>query len=79
MEYVGFADADDEIVVRGSLEDHRCIVFYHRQGVLKAALAVNIWDVVDNPKTMLSRGRQMDLRRLTDEDVPLTDLLKPAP
>lgn len=79
LEYVGFASGDDEIVVRGSLAERRCVVFYHRQGVLKAAMTVNIWDVVEDLKTLVSAGRQMDLRRLADEDNPLTDLLTPVP
>ena len=47
MEYVGHADADDEVVVRGSLEDREFRAFWLRDGDVVAAMHVNDWDASD--------------------------------
>jgi 3-phenylpropionate/trans-cinnamate dioxygenase ferredoxin reductase subunit len=41
IEYVGFARNWDQVVVRGSLEEQRFLVFYLVSGVMKAALGLN--------------------------------------
>jgi 3-phenylpropionate/trans-cinnamate dioxygenase ferredoxin reductase subunit len=74
MEYVGYADAADSVVVRGSLDTREFIAFWHRDGVVSAAMNVNVWDVVDDLKAIVSARRPVDLARLVDEDVALSDL-----
>ena len=39
-----------------------------------AAMAVNVWDVLDDVKPLIASGAVVDLDRLTDASVPLTDL-----
>jgi 3-phenylpropionate/trans-cinnamate dioxygenase ferredoxin reductase component len=41
IEYVGFARNWDQVVVRGSLEEQKFLVFYLVRGVMKAALGLN--------------------------------------
>jgi len=41
LEYVGHATTWDEVVLRGSLQERRCLVFLLRGGVLHAALGLN--------------------------------------
>jgi 3-phenylpropionate/trans-cinnamate dioxygenase ferredoxin reductase component len=72
MEYVGRGAMDDDVVVRGSEESGEFIAFWQRQGLVTAAMNVNIWDVNDDLRALI--GRQIDPSRLTDEEVPLTDL-----
>ena len=54
MEYVGLADpATDHLTVRGELADRKFIAFWHRDGVVTAAMQVNTWDVVDELKASI--------------------------
>jgi 3-phenylpropionate/trans-cinnamate dioxygenase ferredoxin reductase component len=75
MEYVGQADTADAVVVRGSLEKREFIAFWHRDGVVSAAMNVNVWDVVDHLMAIVTARRPVDLARLTDEDVALPDVV----
>jgi 3-phenylpropionate/trans-cinnamate dioxygenase ferredoxin reductase subunit len=50
LEYVGFSDPGDALVVRGSLADRTFIAFWHRHGIVTAAMNVNVWDVVEDPE-----------------------------
>ena len=54
MEYVGYADPDDAVVVRGSTADREFIAFWQRDGVVTAAMNVNVWDVVDDLKAIIT-------------------------
>jgi 3-phenylpropionate/trans-cinnamate dioxygenase ferredoxin reductase subunit len=74
MEYVGHRDPGDALVVRGSLEDRRFIAFWHRGGIVTAAMNVNVWDVVDHVKAIIAAGRPLDPERLADPAVPLGEL-----
>jgi 3-phenylpropionate/trans-cinnamate dioxygenase ferredoxin reductase subunit len=44
MEYRGLAGPDDELVVRGDLASRQFIAFWLRDGRLRAAMNVNVWD-----------------------------------
>ncbi|WOP18235.1 NAD(P)/FAD-dependent oxidoreductase [Raineyella sp. LH-20] len=72
MEYVGNNLADDEPVVRGALESGEFIVFWQRDGIVTAAMNVNIWDVSDTLRGIV--GQQVDRERLVDRNVALADL-----
>ena len=49
------------------------IAFWHREGVVTAAMNVNVWDVVEDLKAIVGHGG-IDLRRVTSVDVPLAEL-----
>jgi 3-phenylpropionate/trans-cinnamate dioxygenase ferredoxin reductase subunit len=76
MEYVGHGSADDDVVVRGDLDDGsgegEFIVFWLRDGVVTAAMNVNIWDVQDDLRALV--GTRVDADRLADPSVELADL-----
>jgi 3-phenylpropionate/trans-cinnamate dioxygenase ferredoxin reductase subunit len=74
MEYVGYSQPGDDLVVRGSLADRELIAFWHRDGVVSAAMNVNVWDVVDDLKAIVAGGARQDPARLADPRVPLADL-----
>jgi 3-phenylpropionate/trans-cinnamate dioxygenase ferredoxin reductase component len=71
MEYVGQADPTDDVVIRGSLEDRELIAFWHRAGVVTAAMNVNVWDVADDLRTLVTSGLPVDLTKLADPTTPL--------
>ena len=74
MEYVGYSQPGDDLVVRGSLADRELIAFWHRDGVVSAAMNVNVWDVVEDLKGIVEGGARQDPARLADPEVPLADL-----
>jgi 3-phenylpropionate/trans-cinnamate dioxygenase ferredoxin reductase subunit len=74
MEYVGYADPGDDVVVRGSLADREFIAFWHRDGVVAAAMNVNVWDVVEDLKAIVAAGRPVNPGRLADPAVELAAL-----
>jgi 3-phenylpropionate/trans-cinnamate dioxygenase ferredoxin reductase subunit len=74
MEYVGFAEPGDEVTVRGSLADLEFIAFWHRHGVVTAAMNVNVWNVVDDLKAIIAAGRTLETARLADSAIPLAEL-----
>jgi 3-phenylpropionate/trans-cinnamate dioxygenase ferredoxin reductase component len=74
MEYVGYADPGDSVVVRGSLADREFIAFWQRDGLVTAAMNVNVWDVVEDLKSIIGSRRQFDAHDLSDPGVSLADL-----
>jgi 3-phenylpropionate/trans-cinnamate dioxygenase ferredoxin reductase subunit len=74
LEYVGHGRADDAVVVRGDVDDGKFIAFWQRDGVVTAAMNVNVWDVVDDLKAIVGNGLPIEADRLSDASVPLTDL-----
>ena len=75
MEYVGLGQPGDQLTVRGDLEGRRFIAFWHRDGIVTAAMNVNVWDVVDDLRSLLVERAVVDPDRLADEDVPLGELV----
>jgi 3-phenylpropionate/trans-cinnamate dioxygenase ferredoxin reductase component len=74
MEYVGYAQPEDDVVVRGSAADREFIAFWQHDGVVTAAMNVNVWDVVDDLKAIITARKAIDASRLADPDVPLAEL-----
>jgi 3-phenylpropionate/trans-cinnamate dioxygenase ferredoxin reductase subunit len=72
MEYVGRSAPDDDVVLRGSEESGEFIAFWQRQGVVTAAMNVNIWDINDDLRALI--GRRLDSGRLADDRIALTGL-----
>jgi 3-phenylpropionate/trans-cinnamate dioxygenase ferredoxin reductase component len=72
--YVGYATADDAVVIRGDPGKREFIAFYHRGGVVSAAMNVNIWDVVEDLRAIITAGKAIDPARLADPGVPLSEL-----
>ena len=75
MEYVGFGSPTDELVVRGDLDTREFIAFWHRDGVVSAAMNVNVWDVVDDLKAIVAAPRPVELDRLADPSIALGDVV----
>lgn len=76
MEYSGFGALakDAELVIRGSLQTREFIAFWVLDGRVVAGMNVNIWDVQDAIKALISAQRIIDTARLADTQTPLEAL-----
>jgi 3-phenylpropionate/trans-cinnamate dioxygenase ferredoxin reductase subunit len=82
MEFGGWVAPDeyDRVVFRGdpSLVDGKVpeyMVFWTKEGRVRAGMNVNVWDVQDDIQALIRAGKPVDLARLADPDVALGDLL----
>lgn len=64
MEYVGYASADDDVVIRGNKASGEFIAFWLADGVVKAGMNVNVWDVNDDIRALI--GTTVDPATLAD-------------
>ena len=73
MEYSGFGALakDADVVVRGDLAAREFIAFWVLEGRVVAGMNVNIWDVQDAIKDLISSGRTVDTAKLADPKTPL--------
>lgn len=76
MEYIGYAPKDsyDQVVVRGDLAKREFVAFWLAHGRIKAAMNVNVWDVIDQIKPLIIARKQVDAGQLANPDVPYTSL-----
>ena len=80
MEYTGYVAPGgyDQVVFRGAPGDGEYIAFWLSGGRVLAGMNVNVWDVTDPIRAIITSGQQVDTERLADPDVPLTDLAGPS-
>jgi 3-phenylpropionate/trans-cinnamate dioxygenase ferredoxin reductase subunit len=74
MEYVGLSQPGDQVTVRGSLADREFIAFWHRDGTVTAAMNVNVWDVVDDLRAIVSNRCTFEPALLADPSIDLAEL-----
>lgn len=74
LEYVGYADPGDEVVIRGDLRGREFIAFYHRAGVVTAAMTVNVPNVVEDLRRIVRSERPIELSSLAESGAPLATL-----
>lgn len=76
MEYVGLAPRDARVVTRGDVPGLRFLAFWlDDEQRVRAGMNVNIWDAGDDIRALVTSGRSVDVDRLGDIEVPLSDLL----
>jgi 3-phenylpropionate/trans-cinnamate dioxygenase ferredoxin reductase subunit len=80
MEYVGYVETGDydRVTVRGNLESREYIAFWTKANRVQAAMSVNVWDVIEDLKAIVSSGAETDAERLADSSVPLSELAGPS-
>lgn len=69
MEYIGHAPKGsyDRVVLRGDLTKPEFVAFWlDSESRIKAAMNVNVWDVVDQIKPLIMSGKAVDADRLAD-------------
>jgi NADPH-dependent 2,4-dienoyl-CoA reductase/sulfur reductase-like enzyme len=64
----------DQILYRGDAATREFIAFWLSGGAVIAGMNVNVWDVNDDIQALIRAGRPIDPARLTNPDIPLTDL-----
>ncbi|UQX09854.1 NAD(P)/FAD-dependent oxidoreductase [Candidatus Mycobacterium methanotrophicum] len=76
MEYAGYAPTYDRVVFRGDVDSREFIAFWLDAGSrVLAGMNVNIWDVLDDIKSLIRSKRAVDPDTLVDPQVPLGDLV----
>ncbi|WP_020502500.1 NAD(P)/FAD-dependent oxidoreductase [Sciscionella marina] len=69
-EYRGLADpGKDELVVRGSLADREFIAFWLREGAVRAAMNVNLWDDGDALQALVDNGTEVSADALCEGEL----------
>ncbi len=70
MEFRGLADPfSDELVVRGDLEGREFIAFWLRDGAVRAAMNVNMWDDGDALQALVDAQARVEPAKLTGADL----------
>jgi 3-phenylpropionate/trans-cinnamate dioxygenase ferredoxin reductase subunit len=74
LQYVGFAEEWDELIVRGNLEERNFVGFYVKAGVVQAAVGINRGRDVRRAAGLIKAQKPIDPASLRDEDVDLKKL-----
>ena len=64
----------DQVLYRGDRAALEFIAFWLSGGAVIAGMNVNVWDVNDDIQSLIRSARPVDPARLTNPDIPLTDL-----
>ena len=64
----------DQVLYRGDPATREFIAFWLSGGAVIAGMNVNVWDVNDDIQSVIRSARPVDPARLTNPDIPLTDL-----
>jgi 3-phenylpropionate/trans-cinnamate dioxygenase ferredoxin reductase component len=78
MEYSGHATDWDEVVFRGDVAAREFIAFWLKDERLVAGMNMNVWDVSDPIRELISSRPALVPGKLADPDVPLAQLLEPT-
>jgi 3-phenylpropionate/trans-cinnamate dioxygenase ferredoxin reductase subunit len=75
MEYAGHTPRGyDDVVFRGDREGGEFIAFWLLEGVVQAAMNVNVWEVTDTLQEIIRSQRTIDRSLLADPEAPLEQL-----
>jgi 3-phenylpropionate/trans-cinnamate dioxygenase ferredoxin reductase subunit len=77
MEYTGYVPSSgyDRMVFRGDPDSGEYVAFWLAKGQVLAGMNVNVWDVTDDIKALISTRSVVDVERLADPSVPLGSLV----
>lgn len=76
LEYIGHAESNDAVTIRGDRDTREFIAFWHRDSTVVAAMNVNVWGVVDELKAIIETRAPVDLALLANVDVPIADSVR---
>jgi 3-phenylpropionate/trans-cinnamate dioxygenase ferredoxin reductase component len=74
MEYVGYAREWDRVVIRGDAAERELIAFWLSGDRVVAGMNMNVWDVVDSVRALITGRVPVQAERLADPSVPLEEL-----
>ncbi len=76
MEYVGYAPTYNRVVFRGDVDGREFVAFWlDADNRVLAGMNVNIWDVLDDVKSLIRSKSAMDPDKLADPQAPLGGLV----
>lgn len=77
MEYTGYTEPGgyDRVVFRGEPSERQFIAFWMAGNRVLAGMSVNVWDVMDPIRSLITSGSDIDDALLSDPDVPLDRIL----
>ncbi|MEU4098806.1 FAD-dependent oxidoreductase [Streptomyces sp. NPDC026673] len=77
MEYTGYVEPDgyDRVVFRGDRPGREFVAFWMSGNRVLAGMNVNVWDVVEPIRSLVTSRADVDDARLADPDVPLDRVL----
>jgi 3-phenylpropionate/trans-cinnamate dioxygenase ferredoxin reductase subunit len=75
MEYSGLARDWDRVVFRGDPASREFVAFWISDDRVVAGMNVNVWDVNDSIRRLISERVNADDRLLADPDVPIDELV----
>ena len=64
----------DQVVYRGDRHGLEFIAFWLSAGKLVAGMNVNVWDVTEDIQSLIRSARVLDVSRLTDPSIPLSEV-----
>ncbi len=64
----------DQVAYRGDRNALEFIAFWLSRGTVIAGMNVNVWDVTADIQSLIRSARQVDLSRLTDPAIPLSEV-----
>jgi 3-phenylpropionate/trans-cinnamate dioxygenase ferredoxin reductase subunit len=76
MEHWGLATASDRLVLRGDPRTRRFVAFWVRRRRVVAGMHVNVPDVAESIHALICGGREVDLARLADPNIPIEELAR---
>jgi 3-phenylpropionate/trans-cinnamate dioxygenase ferredoxin reductase subunit len=74
MEYRGWANPSDDVVIRGDRAEREFIAFWLRDDRVVAVMNANIWDAGEQIEMLMSHEGVVDRDRLADPNVDLVDV-----
>jgi 3-phenylpropionate/trans-cinnamate dioxygenase ferredoxin reductase subunit len=75
MEYVGHTSSLDRVVFRGDVDSREFVAFWlDGEDRVLAGMNVNVWDVLDDIKTLIRKKAVVDPDKLADPETSLADL-----
>lgn len=77
MEYTGYVEPGgyDRVVFRGEPAKRQFIAFWMAGSRVLAGMSVNVWDVIDPIRDLITSGADLDDAVLSDPDVPMDRIL----
>jgi 3-phenylpropionate/trans-cinnamate dioxygenase ferredoxin reductase component len=74
MEYAGYAPSYQRVVFRGDKDTRKFVAFWlDTDNHVLAGMQVNIWDALDDIKSLIRKKAAVDPDKLADPEVPLSD------
>jgi 3-phenylpropionate/trans-cinnamate dioxygenase ferredoxin reductase subunit len=64
----------DQVVYRGDTGAREFIAFWLSGGAVVAGMNVNVWDVTDDIQALIRAKREVEVARLTDPAIPLSEV-----